>query len=319
MSMRPYEWSVSVIIAAYDADAWIKACLDSILDQTYPALEVIVVDDGSTDDTARIVKSFDNPVKYLYQEHAGQPSSRNRGIRASAGKFIAFVDADDYWHPRKLELQMKLLRSQGLAWTICDVDWFDSNSGNIVDQPAASLKEGDILEALFLHNFIVSATPVVERNVFEQVGWFNETPEARIGEDWDMWLRIAAQFPVGCVHQKLAHLRLHSGSLLASTSIDERVRGLEGVVERAAARESHRLAPLKGKALGNIYYAAGVQLTRQARYAEAKDYFLRDLRIRPANARSLAYLLLIFAGPAVSALILAANRLIRASANEHRR
>ncbi len=275
--------------------------------QTHPVLEVLLIDDGSTDATAEIARSCGPAVRYFHQEHRGRPR-RNQGIMAAQGDYVAFVDADDYWTPRKIEMQMKLLLSRGLAWAVCETEWFESDSGQKSDPLNSPMQEGDILESLFLHNFIASGTPVIARRVFDAVGTFDESPGTRAVEDWDLWLRVAAQFPVGCVREKLATLRLHEGSLLASLPLAERVCNLEGVVRRAVDREPARLRPLRQQALANIYYAAGVQSMRSGRVREARTYFVRVLENRPAHAQALGYLLVGLLGAGAAGRITALKR-----------
>jgi glycosyltransferase involved in cell wall biosynthesis len=295
--------AVSVVITAYNAAPWIGQTLDSVLEQTYPAAEVIVVDDGSTDRTADIVLGYGQPVRYIYQENSGQPVARNRGIRTAKGNYIAFVDADDYWQSRKLELQVELIRSGNMAWVTCGSE-FVNTSGEPVLMPIPSMSEGDVLEKLIRGNFITSATPVVKRDIFESVGYFNEDPDARIGEDWDMWLRIAAVHPLGVVMEKLAYIRIHTLSMMSVTSINQKAKALENVVLRAVAREPDRLGRIKRKALADIYYNAGVQLIKQNKYQDARAYFIRELKYRPLKMETVAYLLLTVSGRRISGLMI---------------
>jgi len=302
--------SISVVITAYNASRWIRRTIDNILVQTYPVLEVIVIDDGSTDDTAAIVLSYEDNVKHVYQENCGQPVARNRGIRLAKGCFVAFVDADDYWHSQKLEKQMNLIQSQGLAWVVSDAEWVDDKDGKI-ELPKLPMAEGNVFEKLVKGNYIVSATPLIRRDVFDQVGYFNEDPAARIGEDWDMWLRIANQFPLGVVREKLAYVRLHPYSMMSVTSMTEKVLGLEGVVLRAIDRQASGSHILKRDALANIYYRAGVQLVKQDQYKEARKYFFRELRCRPLKIESWVYLFMTMAGARVSKVIIAIKKMFR--------
>lgn len=283
--------TVSVVIGSYNAEPWIHKTLDSILTQTRPVLEVLIVDDGSTDSTPEIVKSYGSKVKYIQEKHRGRPH-RNRGIAGSQGDFIAFIDADDYWHPQKLELQMELLLFRRLAWAICQAQWSDFDTSQPLDSRNPPIQDGDVLEGLFLNNFIASATPVVAKSVFDKVGYFDESPEVRVVEDWDLWLRIAARFPLGCVRETLATVRLHRGSFLAMTPLADRVRSLEAVVARAVDREPARLKRLRSRALANIYYSAGVQAIRATRFREARAYFVRELKFRPSHWEGAGYVVL---------------------------
>jgi glycosyltransferase involved in cell wall biosynthesis len=286
--------SVSVVIGSYNAAAWIGETLDSVLRQTHPVLEVLVIDDGSTDATGKVVMSYGDYVKWLPERHRGLPH-RNRGIREAEGDFVAFVDADDFWQPQKIERQMALLMSTKRSWAICEAAWMDSVTGESVDSPNAPVCDGDILDRLFLGNFIVASTPLVAKHVFADVGYFNEEPALLGAEDWDLWLRIAARYPVACVREKLATLRLHPESLLASTPMAEKLRNLEDIIGRTALREP-RLRHLRTQALANTYFAAGVQAMRRERVREARGYFGAALRHRPLRAEAIAYMLLTLLG-----------------------
>ena len=307
--------SVSVVIGVYNSARWIREALDSVLAQTRPAGEVIVVDDGSTDDTPSIVGSYGGMVKYVQEEHRGRPH-RNRGIRAARGDFIAFIDGDDYWRPQKLEMQLELLLANKLRWAICEAQWVDAGTGNQVKISSAPVQDGDILEALILNNFIVASTAIVARSVFEEVGYFNEAPDVAAVEDWDLWMRIAARFPVGCVRRKLCVLRLHGDSFLAALPTASRVAHMEGVIERAVGRDPSRLGPLRNRALANVSYAAGVQCFRRQHFGEARRYFAEAMRHDTARLDALGYVLLTFLGPSLGTAVVRRKRRVGGRDND---
>lgn len=310
MTKRQLCESVSVVIPAHNSAAWIRETLDSILTQTCPVLEILVVDDGSTDNIVDILRWYHEPVKYVYQGHRGVSSARNSGIRMAKGDFVAFIDADDFWHPGKIKAQLELLFEQELMWVSCETQPFDSNTQQAVKDLTLPMQDGDVLESLLMNNFIGSATPMIRRSVFDRAGYFNEAYEARIGEDWDMWLRIASYYPLGVVREKLAFQRLHSGSTMSSTSMKEKVLCLVGVIERAVDREPRRLNPLKHNALANIYYRAGVQLMKENQYGQAREYFFLELQCRPLKIESWIYLFMSMAGPGVSKMLIIIKRLL---------
>ncbi len=295
--------SVSVVTGVYNAGRWIREALDSVLAQTYPVREIFVVDDGSTDETAQIAASYGGIVKYLREEHRGRPH-RNRGIVAARGEFVAFIDGDDYWEPQKLERQFALLLQRRLSWAICDAKWVDAADGSIVRVSGAPVQDGDILESLFLHNFIVASTVVTAKSVLDECGYFDEGPDVAAVEDWDLWLRIAARHPVACVREPLCTLRLHSDSFLAELPAGERVRHLENVIGRAVHREPTRLKTRRRQALANVSYAAGVQCFRSLRLDEARRYFLITLGHWPTSASALVYIVLTLLGRGVCRAVL---------------
>lgn len=309
MSSTRRSTTVAVVLAAYNAGAWIRNTVQSVLDQSYPADEVILIDDGSTDDTAVVARSFGSRLHYIVRAHAGQPAARNAGIRASSARFVAFCDADDLWHPRKLQEQIKLAVEGDSAWVVCDAAWMHED-GTWADIRMPPVQQGDVLEALFLGNFIKSATPLVRRDVFDTVGFFDESAGARIGEDWDMWLRIAARYPLAVVREPLATIRLHGDSMLARSSAAERANSLEAVVERAAMRNPNRLARLKSRALAEIWHGLAVELARAERFDSAADFFGKELHCWPPRPAALLPFLLCRLGPKIAGPSLRLKRLL---------
>lgn len=291
--------SVSVVIGAFNSAAWIRETLDSVLRQSRPVSEILVVDDGSTDETGAIVQSYGPPLKYFKEQHRGRPH-RNRGILESHGDFVAFLDADDVWDPRKLELQMEAITARGGKWIISDSQWLDSATGRISSPVGEGLREGDILEALFLNNFIVASSVVVSRSVLDEVRCFDESERVAPVEDWELWLRIAARCALVCVPERLVTLRLHEDSFLASTPIGLRVQAMEHVIELAVERQPARLSGLRPRALANVYHSAAVQLFRRGDLVAARNYFLRSWRQRPGDPAIVGYILLSYLGPKVA-------------------
>jgi glycosyltransferase involved in cell wall biosynthesis len=213
MSAEP---KISVIIPAYNAARFIRRTIDSVLAQSFSDYEIIIIDDGSTDDTAEIVKSCGDKVKYIYQKNAGDGPARNTGIAAAKGEWLAFLDHDDQWLPEKLQLQMELLnKNPDLRWcagnfyrqigdiksAACDYDTMQKTLGN---RP--------YLENLFTamaqkQAVFMTSTMVVHRQAFEKAGLFDSC-WLRCA-DTDMWWRIAFLFPqIGYLPEPLAILHL---------------------------------------------------------------------------------------------------------------
>ena len=190
---------VSVIIPAYNAEAFIEKTLNSVLSQTYQNLEVLVVDDGSHDRTPEMIKSIaqqDQRVIMLHQKNAGVAAARNLGIEKSQGEFIAPIDADDIWYPENIEKQVQcFLESEpsvGLvySWSV-DIDQDDVPTGIF----RAAKIEGEVYITLVCHNFIGNASAsMIRRDCFEQVGGYNSQLKEQAAqgcEDWDLYLRVA--------------------------------------------------------------------------------------------------------------------------------
>ena len=192
--MSGHKPEVSVVIATYNMGRYLAEAVNSVLAQPEVDLEVVVVDDGSTDDTLEVMTAFsaDPRVRLIAQENQGQPRAKNAGIRASRGRFIAFCDADDYWLPDKLALQLPLFERNPHTGVVCSSTLALHEDGEVRSHPHAPLQRGRILEALFLRNLIPFGTAVVRRECLEQVGLFDES--IAMGIDWDLWLRVAVDW-----------------------------------------------------------------------------------------------------------------------------
>ncbi|MCK4627815.1 MAG: glycosyltransferase family 2 protein [Sedimentisphaerales bacterium] len=197
-------YRVSVVIPAYNLEGYIGRAIESVLAQTRPADEIIVVDDGSTDGTVEIVKKYGSAVRYIYQENAGASAARNTGIKAAKNEWIAFLDGDDEWLEGNLERQMGLLeRNEELVWTAGNFIICYCREGRRQDKldPDRGLRllEGKEYFPEYFQAFMQSATGwtgtmVIKKSVLEEADLF------RVGQlganDLDMWWRIAYRRPV---------------------------------------------------------------------------------------------------------------------------
>lgn len=229
---------VSVIIPAYNAEAFIADTVRSALDQTYRDLEVIVVDDGSADGTLKALEQFQGRVRVHAQANGGVARARNAGVRLAAGSWIAFLDADDLWLPHKIERQ--------LACSDVPMSFTDRfNFGVIGDLPelqskATPMRGGDLFVPLLRDgNFITSTSVMMRRELFEQLGGFYTGLNGT--EDWELWLRVAERHPIGFVDEPLVRYRLHAGGI--SRNFARMCRERTEVISRALALE-------RGRALG---------------------------------------------------------------------
>lgn len=197
--------NVSVIIPAYNRAFIIGQTIDSVLQQTYGNYEIIVVDDGSTDNTYEALKPYWDKIRYEYKENGGIASARNRGLELAQGEYIAFLDSDDFWKPEKLEKQMQCFANQpeyGLVATRCVTNTVDRDFNTIeVNKIRRSGKSGWIYKDLFFRNFIRTSSVVIKNECFQKVGRFDEgLPRC---EEIDMWLRISKKYPVGFINDIL--------------------------------------------------------------------------------------------------------------------
>ena len=202
---------VSVIIPCYNMAHWLGEAIESVLAQDYPNLEIVVVDDGSTDNTREVACAFPQ-VKYLWRPNGGGPAAAtNMGIENSRGTFIALIDADDIWLPGKLRAQIKHLMAKpdvGLIST--PISCIDEHGKRLSRNRFVSRRP--TFSQLLVSCTIMPSTVVIRRTCFETVGLFD--PELKGTDDWDMWLRIACFFRVARVGRRpLCTYRIHGTAL----------------------------------------------------------------------------------------------------------
>ncbi len=276
---------VSVIIPCYNSERFIRQTLESVLSQTFNDLEIIVVDDGSTDSTADIVNSFkDNRIVYHYKANQGLSSARNKGISLSQGEYIAFLDHDDIWLPEKLKIQLEVFTAnQEAAMVFSDAYITDLNGKRIkrffkISPPF----KGKVFNKLLSDNFVPILTVMLKRTVFEKTGLFNSN--YKIAEDWDFFLRLAKNYSFDYINTPLAEYRVHDASfsknakLALEESLDLMQRYLTEFNRLNRRIIKNKISELKLQ-LGSIYFHAGEILT-------ARKQFLDSIRNNSFNFRS---------------------------------
>lgn len=208
---------VSVIIPTYNREEFISETIQSVLDQTFKDFEVIVVDDGSTDNTKRELEKFGSRIKVIEQKNSERAASRNNGIKDSTGKYIAFLDSDDLWIKNKLEKQVEILdrNHSVLVYGQC----LRTNENGQKVKVAKRQKEGfsgGVFEKLLIRNFIPSPTPLIKREYFEKTSGF-ETKYIPY-EDWEYWIRYSLFGKFYFVNEPLAYYRIHSQQSVKNTT-----------------------------------------------------------------------------------------------------
>ena len=223
---------VSVIIPTHNSAAFIGQALQGVLAQTYRGYEVIVIDDGSTDDTQEVLRQFGSQIRYLYQDNQGPAAARNAGIRLAQGEFVCLLDADDTWAPNKLALQTRFMAGHGDVGLLFG-DAEEGDETTIQKRSIlATMRFGAEIQSqtplqepfrkLVVENFIPTSTVMIRKSCFVTSGLFDEDlPNA---EDRDMWLRLSAHFAISCLPQVLAKKRTHSANISARTEIALRSR-----------------------------------------------------------------------------------------------
>jgi len=245
---------ISVIIPAYNAMAYLPETIENVLKQTHEDFEVIVVNDGSSDQTPEWVAQVPDPrIKLISQENTGQAKARNTGIAYAKGEYIAFLDADDLWEPTKLKKQLECLEKDqtiGLVYTwVAFMDEQGKETGRIFK----STVQGQVWDTLIQQNILVcGSVPMVRRTCFQTCGVFD--PELRsFNEDWDMWLRIASSYPFAVVPEVLVYYRQHP--LSSSRDWKAMAQGYQIVIEKAFTSAPSELQYLKSKSYGRANFS----------------------------------------------------------------
>lgn len=213
------EEKISIIIPTYNRADLVLDAIQSVLSQDYPDYEIVVVDDGSTDNTKEMLAPLagSGAIQYIFQENQGRSAARNRGISVAKGFFLAFLDSDDLFEPGKLVKQVEFYsHNPGLGLVHGGYTKFDQLN-NDLGYRDPSWFSGRVYPGLLLHWFSLMATPtvMVPKAVMDEVGGFDE--DLYIGEDLDMWRRIARKYPFGFINDGLARIRVHTGNTSADT------------------------------------------------------------------------------------------------------
>ena len=271
---------VSVIMPAYNTEKFIGESIRSVVDQTYANWELLVVDDGSTDKTADIIRRHaaqDSRVKYLFQQNGRQAKARNTAVENSHGTLIAFLDADDLWLPEKLERQL-----QALEATNADVVY---SNGIIIYEPGATPGRNDfaivagtiegrkMLDILLLQNRIPVQSVLVQKEAYRNAGPFDESPQFHGCEDYEMWIRLAVSGALfHGMSEKLIKYRRHPSATTHESSgwLKPALRVVSRHIDEGTLDEKTRRNRLR-----RLYRDVIAALLEEGKLAEAKE-FLRE-------------------------------------------
>jgi len=255
--------SVSVIIPTYQRSHWVSEAIESVLAQTYKDYEIIVVNDGSTDNTAQVLNQFQDKIRIIEQDNKGSSAARNIAIQNSQGRYIAFLDDDDRWLPSKLEKQIALLESERKVGLIYS-DMFLFDEKEVFPEPRGKkhpIHLGRISWMLFLFGSSVplASSVVVRRETLDEIGLFDET--LRFCVDYDLWLRISEKWLLYYLDEPLTMYRLsdtnmtknREGVLLGALRLKEKALARNPDYRRLSANMLHQGFYRYYLALANLY------------------------------------------------------------------
>ena len=269
--------TVSVIIPTYNRANLIEKAIKSVLKQIYKDFEIIVVDDGSTDNTGEIIRGFkDKRVRYIkkYKENKGSSVARNIGIKVARGKYIAFLDSDDEWLPEKLDKQIKVLQSESpeVGVVYSNLLYIDENGKNM-SKFRNPKKEGYIYEDLLGNNYVgTDSTLLIRKECFNRVGLFDDLLNTQ--QDWDMWIRIAKYYRFVLIKIPLVKYRLHSNQI--SRNLELKII----TANRILVKYANELEKRRGVHSKHYFYI-GIRFCRIGKTKEGRRYLLKAISLYP--------------------------------------
>lgn len=273
---------VSVVIPTYNRAGLIAQSIRSALAQTHRNLEIIVVDDGSTDNTKEVVASFGPSIQYFYKANSGPSPTRNLGIQKAKGEYVAFLDSDDLWEPTKIEKQLRCFEQNPQAAMVSTNYRLIDLQGRIIKDPGS--KPGYIPSDFIVKDMLQIkfpfATPafVIRKSVLEKIGAFNEN--LKISEDLDLLIRIGVNYQIGYVDEVLVSVRMHDNHLMRETP------RYQVWLDSVHVLESHQDAirkrlPDMNKYLANFYSRAGNSALLLGNRSKAFEIYRQAVRYQP--------------------------------------
>ncbi len=281
---------ISVIIPTYNAGIYIEEALNSVLGQTYIDYEVIVIDDGSIDNTQEIVESKFPMVNYIYTHNQGASRARNIGISYAKGDYVAFLDADDLWLPEKLEKQLAVFDEYPEVMLVFTESCsFDKNGfRNKPFLKKERLMKGDIVKNIFIHSYVGTPTVMIKKSVIDEIGFFEE--DLIVAEDDNLWLRIAMKFKIALVDEDLVHCRIRENSL--TTTPGNFFKGVNDHIE-LLYKKYPKITEHVGKRLiqkkkSECYYSQGYFYFSEYQFKLARKMLVQSFFILP-QAKSIFF------------------------------
>lgn len=271
---------VSVIIPTYNRANLVTRAIASVREQLYSNIEIIIVDDGSTDNTKRVINDIDSSdaiIKYVYQTNKGVSVARNKGIEISSGKYVAFLDSDDTWHKEKISIQVEFMEENPeFSMVLCEIfSVKDDSIINSSNQTDFFQKDGDnflnVIKNLYGISGIGSSL-LAKRNALTAVGGFD--PNLTTAEDRDLALRLSAKYKVGSIKKHLVYVLKQPNSLSKEVSTGNTIAALEKIEEYAPVlHKKYKTEIEKTKYIKLIEYTK--DLLWEGNYEEARK-MLRD-------------------------------------------
>ena len=303
---------ISVVIPTYNCSQFIISAIHSVLDQSYENYEIIIVDDGSTDNTKEVLKPYieEKKIQYVFQNNLGPSAARNKGIKLSKGEYIAFLDADDLWIPGKLEKQVNFLdNNKNLGLVFSDTSIFDE--GGVISDSFLRLKKNlwkiptssdskngrvflrNIFEDLIEENFIPTKTVLIRKKCIDELGYFDETLFSV--EDRDMWLRIAQTYGVGFINEPLAKKRQHKTNIGSNQqlALESQLRVINKMLEIYPQLPPSNIK-LIDRSIRDLHFSIGYMLFCERNLKQSRGHFVQSINDGRFDLRRYLYLMATF-------------------------
>ncbi|RHV58429.1 glycosyltransferase family 2 protein [Clostridiaceae bacterium OM02-2AC] len=207
---------VSVIIPFYSGKSWLSEAIESAINQTYSNLEIILINDGSIEEIDDIVYKYKDKIRYFYTENKGAASARNKGIRESNGKYIAFLDSDDLWRPTKITKQIQFLKdNKEVSWCICSYEIFEDLTKKVIKNVECSNYAGDVFPKIMYSSPIATPSVIVKKSILKNEE-FRFEESLKFGEDSCLWIKLSLVSPLGCINEPLVSVRWRGGNAAAN-------------------------------------------------------------------------------------------------------
>lgn len=289
---------ISVVIPTHNRSLMLNRAIESVLKQTYSNLEIIIVDDASTDDTERLVLQYEDPrISYIkIKDSKGANFARNTGVRSSNGEYVAFLDDDDIWFPNKLFLQVQMLKKNsklGLVYTGIEV----VTEGEDIRYSIKPKFNGDISKNILIDNCIgTTSTVVLRRKIFEKAGGFDEKlPQL---QDYDLWIRVAQICEVDFISDNLIYYYVHQSIRQLTSSADKNKSAIEYIDKKYAHLINELPLKLQRKRFCQRYNAMGKRLMKSGNSVKARSLFIKSFRSSP-NSKSVKFFIASFFKPSL--------------------
>ncbi|MFH1719653.1 MAG: glycosyltransferase family A protein [Planctomycetota bacterium] len=292
---------VSVIIPTCNRAQLLTQAIDSVLSQTYKNFEIIVVDDGSTDDTKRALVQYMNRIRYMYQENQGGAAARNVALKLAKGEYIAFLDSDDLWFPQKLERQVEILDKYGEFALVYTNIIYINNAGKFSATGYSSkmFKSGYLFKETLLRKVACGHPPtwLIRKSCLDETGGFD--PEFRTSHDRDMIVRIARKYKIYGIRDPLAMVRQHHFERLRGSSSAEQIeRYWFKFLDKLFTETDEELITekLKKQLIAGYYFLAGKQFLKANDLHSARNRFWLAIVNRPFQLKAYMYFLATLTG-----------------------